>query len=174
MAYAHFEDHDEVIVSTKLGTNPPELADFILGSVVKSHVAKELKLNLQRFLDTTTLTPNMLESGETSALIDETSLSDMSISPLDASNKALEVLRETTALVEKHIRALQLMQHEDGASRSSTVITTPEIIKRFKAVTSTNSSGSASGTSAGRNERGGGYGSVDRSSVIEMPLTDRS
>jgi hypothetical protein len=98
------------------------------------------------------------------------------MSPLEASNKALEVLRETTELVEKHIRSLQLLQEQEGAGRGSATITTPEIMKRFKAVTSAAANSSSAVGASGRRggNRGADYGSVDRSKVIEMPLADNS
>ena len=147
MAYAHFEDHDEVIVSTKLGTNPEELADFILGSVVKSHEdAVQNRSGSHQELQSLI----QLEGGESIssttggevALIshDQGSI----ISPLDASTKALKILRDTVLVVEKHVRTLQALDlsavstvttSSKAGKQSLPHITTPEIMKRYNAVT---------------------------------------
>lgn len=168
MAYAHFEDHDEVIVSTKLGTNPQELADFILGSVVKTHASKQLKIDLK------SLTGRDGDAEEANLIEDELSVDDLS--PMEASKKALEILRDTTEMIEKHIRNLQMIQ-ESGGSGGSGIITTPEIMKRFKAVTSASSSSTTAAVPRPVRERvgsadGRGYGSVDENDVIEMPLKE--
>jgi hypothetical protein len=35
MAYAHFEDHNEIIISPEIGTNPSNLIDLINGSLIR-------------------------------------------------------------------------------------------------------------------------------------------
>jgi hypothetical protein len=142
MAYAHFEDHDEVIVSARLGTNPPQLADFILGSVVKAHEESLLlKRALQRFDSNASATRLMsLEGGEGSGGAE---WDEDEISPTEASHKAIGILRETIGEIEKHIRSLQglaLSQSStsprEGAVARRPHITTPEIMQRYSAVTS--------------------------------------
>lgn len=38
MAYAHFEDHNEITISPEIGTNPLQLIDLINGSLIRYHL----------------------------------------------------------------------------------------------------------------------------------------
>ena len=161
MAYAHFEDHDEVIVSTRLGTNPQELTDFILGSVVKTHAERHLAV-----LDS----PRSHGDEESRRLIEETARVDLG--PLEASRAALDILRQSTELVQRHIRSLELLVERGEGGGGTMANSTPEIMKRFAAVTSRPSSQGAPPTVTterlGHPGPGGGrgrYGSVDSKNV---------
>lgn len=44
MAYAHFgQSHDELLISSKVATDPQELADLVVGSALKAHFLDALK-----------------------------------------------------------------------------------------------------------------------------------
>mmetsp|Transcript_8447 Transcript_8447/g.12591 ORF Transcript_8447/g.12591 Transcript_8447/m.12591 type:complete len:546 (+) Transcript_8447:183-1820(+) len=107
MAYAHFEDHNEVIVSTKVATDPQELADFIVGSILQSMTIADAKDE---------------ESGTLA-------LEDDKTSPLRASTAALDVLKQATVIVERHVNAMK-------RGLETKHMTTPEIMRRYNTVTS--------------------------------------
>ena len=139
MAYAHFEDHDEVIVSAKVGTSPEDLAGFILGSVVKAHEDK-LLTSLSSAEDREA--SRQLLGLEMGGVVDVEGRGSPTISPLEASERALLILKDTVDVVEKHIRLLRAMEKSSGTVKrvvgqaSLPHITTPEIMKRYSAAIS--------------------------------------
>jgi hypothetical protein len=124
MAYAHFEDIDEVVISTRIGSQPEELADFVLGSVVQSHLLevrkkKHSKGHSKSNSELTALTQHeSLEAGHG----DEDDLKDLT--PIEVHKRALDILRSTLSVLEKNQVALQ-------RGVEMTHLHTPEIMKRY-------------------------------------------
>ena len=136
MAYAHFEDIDEVVISTKIGSQPEELADFILGSVVQSHLTevrkrKNLKTHSKSISELTSLTSHSLENGHgvhnnnLSLEVDEPE----DITPIEVHSRALQILQKTMELLQRNQNALQ-------RGVEMTHLHTPEIMKRYGSTTS--------------------------------------
>lgn len=171
MAYAHFEDHDEVIVSSRLGTTPTQLADFILGSVVKAHDDSQLLKRALRRVDSNASARLMaLENGTNVDWDDD----DDEITPIDAGNKAIEILRETIDAIEKHIRSVQSLASTDGGGTANLPhISTPEIMQRYSAVTS-RSPRSSRRPPVGVNPSGGKNSSNSRSPLVRVSATEKS
>lgn len=118
MAYAHFEDHDEVVISTKIVLEPEKLADFIVGGIIREHML----VQAQKYTSSSDAL-QLLETGHKGSSDDEGDSSDRSrlldhatglrkrsiqqITPLEACTTALDVLRKATELVEKHEKQLR-------------------------------------------------------------------
>jgi hypothetical protein len=135
MAYAHFEDIDEVVISNRVGSQPEELADFILGSVVQSHLIEIRKKKFQRLHsnpisrsnpELASLTQHESPAAAaTSTEGEQASDFDLSdLSPIEVHSRALEILRSTIVLMERNQSAL-----ERGVEMAH--LRTPEIMKRY-------------------------------------------
>lgn len=128
MAYAHFEDIDEVVISTKIGSQPEELADFILGSVVQSHITeirkrKYFKSNSRSSSELTSLTYNSIEdANHQNSELDGHEVEDLS--PVEVHERAIQVLQKTIELLQKNHNALK-------KGIELVHLNTPEIMKRY-------------------------------------------
>lgn len=128
MAYAHFEDMDELVISNRVGSQPEELADFVLGSVVQSHLVEMRKRKFHRLHSNS----HSKSSGELAALTQQQEPHDgdfdleEDLSPVEVHSRALEILRNTVALIERNQNALR-------RGVEMTHLATPEIMKRYGA-----------------------------------------
>jgi hypothetical protein len=139
MAYAHFEDMDEVVISNSVGSQPEELADFVLGSVVQSHLQEMRHRKSHRHSaghrhssstsdELTALTQRQGQGPgrhEERSDVEEQHATE-ELSPVEVHRRALEILRSTVALLERNQIALQ-----NGVEM--THLATPEIMKRYGA-----------------------------------------
>lgn len=128
MAYAHFEDIDEVVISTKIGSQPEELADFILGSVLQSHIIetrkrKFLKSNSRSSSELNSLAYNSIEDANHHNNNLELDIHE-ELSPIEVHERALQILQKTIELLQKNHNSLQ-------RGIELTHLNTPEIMKRY-------------------------------------------
>lgn len=127
MTYAHFEDIDELVISNRVGSQPEELADFVLGSVVHSHILDMRKRKFHRQHSNPSFKSNSelvslthQKSGEVEREFDL----EEDLSPVEVHTRALDILRSTIALIERNQQALQ-------RGVEMTHLLTPEIMKRY-------------------------------------------
>ena len=126
MAYAHFEDHNEIVVTTRVAVEPEKLADFVVGGIIREHLLyqEHQEQQLLALMDS-----ENDATGETSSLMDNKKELKRRrvepISPLDACTTALSVLKKTTSLVETHERLLR------SGTRTRTYLTSPAILNRL-------------------------------------------
>jgi hypothetical protein len=144
MAYAHFEDHDEMVVSTKVTVDPEQLADFIVGGIIREHMLY-VEQQLSELTDDAVPPPGVeltevdADAGATdsSALIAQPNLRRRQIAeitPLEACATALRVLKTTTALVAKQE---QLLREGDKPA----YLSSPAILNRLDNLSSRNTGG---------------------------------
>jgi hypothetical protein len=134
MTYAHFEDIDEVVISNSVGSQPEELADFILGSVVQSHLIEVRKKKFHKLHSLSRSNPELMsltqehQQHDSSAEAESSDLDLADLTPVEVHCRGLEILRATIALMERNQNALQ--RGEEMAH-----LRTPEIMKRYGSTT---------------------------------------
>jgi hypothetical protein len=149
MAYAHVENQGDVIVSKKIATEPEELADFVIGTM--------LLLQEESMTEVTA-------GGGHRHLTEEEGIAKGAFepSPLIASRSALDMLKRTVVLVEEHVRTIQ--SQSKAQAEEHTHLSTPKIMERYNTVTGgkrskDSSNGSGSSSLIGGQETGvGGVG----------------
>lgn len=147
MAYAHFEDHDEIVVTTKVAVEPSKLADFVVGGIIREHMLYQEHLSLAEADN------NALEGWAGNDGIPLLPSGDslrrrhiQEITPLEAYTTALKILRRTTELVEQKERLLR-----DG-DLSGSHLTSPAILSRLNKIAAKKSGGAEKdyGSSSGK------------------------
>ena len=101
MTYCHFEDQDQVLVSTKIAYTPEALVYFLIGSHLNAS-------------DMNKALPNG-NSHNYERIVDSDGLTDMDddMSPLEASERALAVLESSVGVMKRHIHALKEQEYKD-------------------------------------------------------------
>jgi hypothetical protein len=128
MAYAHFEELEEVVVSTEIATRPDDLAAFILGSIVQTH-----RHNYRQQRQVT----GGSEEGEGDEEMTPLSPAETEeLSPLEVGTQAVEVVEKTLAILQRQVKAL---------SSGGAHLSTPEIMKRYGSLRSRDGSGGGGG-----------------------------
>lgn len=138
MAYAHFEDHDEMVVTTKVAVEPEQLADFVLGGIIREHILLQ-----DHFLQS----PDAAMEYRTTVFSENQQLLDARddlslrrrqlkiITPLEACTTAIMILKRATELVEKQE---QILRCDD---ESATHLTSPAMLNRLVVISKRNCGG---------------------------------
>lgn len=106
MAYAHFEDHNEILVSPDIGTNPDQLIDLINGSLIHSHLLSLSPLTLEMASTSESLHLQFdPEKDERSQLVARRAIDPHKISSGEIRRRALAVLKETVFTLEQQLRS---------------------------------------------------------------------
>lgn len=99
MAYAHFEDHNEIIISPEIGTNPFQLIDLINGSLIRDHLQTVTSHSLKD-------EESQDEKNEKSQLIKSQEIQKITSSSLSSHEiqlKTLNILRNTIRVLEQQM-----------------------------------------------------------------------
>jgi hypothetical protein len=110
MAYAHFEDHNEIIISPEIGTNPLNLIDLINGSLIRyqlrvhdqqdnSNGREGRREGRDEELQLTNERSQLIKSQE----IRQISSTSLSLSSQDIQLKTLKILQQTVSALEQQI-----------------------------------------------------------------------
>ena len=132
MAYAHFEDHDEVVVTTKVAIQPEKLADFVVGGIIREHMLYQEHLSMAASDDAEGLEQTDIEQEGRQLLSGGEALrrrNVQSLTPLEACTTALKVLRRTTELVEQKELLLRA-----GDEASNAHLTSPAMLNRLEII----------------------------------------
>lgn len=109
MAYAHFEDHNEIIISPEIGTNPLNLIDLINGSLIRHQL---------RIHDQDTQGPGDEELqllNERSQLIKSQEIQKITSTALTSH----EIRLKTLAILQRTVRALEQQMTSEASGRGN-------------------------------------------------------
>jgi hypothetical protein len=117
MAYCHFEDQDQIIVSTKIAHTPDSLVDFLVGSFLNSggDLSSAATNNSYGGSYSSCGGGSDSQGYEQISNVNTTS-SDLEMSPLLASQQALEVLENSISLLKNQIHLMHQHSAEEGLS----------------------------------------------------------
>jgi hypothetical protein len=112
MAYAHFEDQEQVLVSTKIAHTPESLVHFLVGSYLNSGGRDKAVESMNAANSGRHEYERIGEGGVGSDR-------DTEVSPLLASERALVMLESSVEIMKQHIEELKLQRHREMFSEVS-------------------------------------------------------
>ena len=106
MAYAHFEDHNEIVIPHEIGSTPSQLIDFINGSLIRSYLFNNLSIEDSQVID-------LEERRESQRLLTNSQSEKINTSlhqldSLEVKKQSLDILKQTIYLLENQIRESEI------------------------------------------------------------------